>query len=74
MSSFPRLVRRGKKEKKLGRAQVVRREDLERMELEPRIEMIRALIPLGVKRHPGLRDKATPAFTHPTSWSWSSPS
>jgi transposase-like protein len=42
------LVRRGKKEKKLGRAQVVRREDLERMELEPRIEMIRALIPLGL--------------------------
>jgi transposase-like protein len=42
------LVRRGKKEKKLGRAEVVRREDLERMELEPRIEMIRALIPLGL--------------------------
>jgi len=48
MSSFPRLVRRGKKEKKLGRAQVVRREDLDAMELEPRIEMIRALIPLGL--------------------------
>ena len=48
MSSFPRLVRRGKKEKKLGRAEVVRREDLERMDLEPRIEMIRALIPLGL--------------------------
>jgi transposase-like protein len=42
------LVRRGKKEKKLGRAEVVRREDLERMDLEPRIEMIRALIPLGL--------------------------
>ncbi|MGB3399826.1 MAG: IS256 family transposase [Candidatus Deferrimicrobiaceae bacterium] len=48
MSSFPRLVRRGKKEKTLGRAQVMRREDLDALELEPRIEMIRALIPLGL--------------------------
>lgn len=48
MSSVPRLVGRSKKEKKLGKAQIVRREDLEAAELDPRIEMIRALIPLGL--------------------------
>ena len=48
MSSFPRVVRRGKKEKRLGEAQVIRREDLETTELDTRLEMIRALIPLGL--------------------------
>jgi transposase-like protein len=48
MSSFPRVVRRGKKQKRLGEAQVIRREDLETTELDARLEMIRALIPLGL--------------------------
>ena len=48
MSSFPRLVRRGKKTKRLGPAQIVHREDLESAELDARVEMIRALIPLGL--------------------------
>ncbi len=48
MSSFPRLVRRGKKTKRLGPAQIVHRDDLESAELDARVEMIRALIPLGL--------------------------
>jgi len=48
MSSFARVVRRSKKEKRLGEALVVRREDLDRAELDTRLEMIRALIPLGL--------------------------
>ena len=48
MSSFPRLVRRGKKTKRLGEAKVIRKEDVETLELDTRIELIRALIPLGL--------------------------
>lgn len=48
MSSFPRLVRRRKKERRLGKAQVLRREEVAELELDARIELIRALIPLGL--------------------------
>jgi len=48
MSSVARLVRRSKKEKRLGQAMIVRREDVDRAELDTRLEMIRALIPLGL--------------------------
>jgi putative transposase len=48
MSSFPRLVRRGKKTKCLGKAEVVTRGELETLELDARIELIQALIPLGL--------------------------
>ena len=50
MSSFPRLVRRGKgrKEKVLGKAQVLRKEEIPELELDARVELIRALVPLAL--------------------------
>ena len=48
MSSLPRLVRRSKKTKRLGKARVVRKEDVEALDLDTRLELIRALIPLGL--------------------------
>ena len=48
MSSLPRLVRRSKKTKRLGKARVVRKEDVEALDLDTRVELIRALIPLGL--------------------------
>ena len=48
MSSFPRLVGRSKKTKRLGEAKVIRKEVVEALELDTRVELIRALIPLGL--------------------------
>jgi transposase-like protein len=48
MSSLSSLTRNGKKVKRLGKAAIIRRQDLETAELDTRLEMIRALIPLGL--------------------------
>ncbi len=48
MSSLPRVVRRRKKEKRLGKAQVLRREEVPELELDARVELIRALVPLAL--------------------------
>lgn len=48
MSSLSSLRKKGKKEKRLGKAEFILRQDLETAELDTRLEMIRALIPLGL--------------------------
>jgi len=48
VSSFPRLVRRSKKVKRLGKAQVLRKEEVPGLELDARVELIRALVPLAL--------------------------
>ena len=58
MSSFPRLVRRSKKKaKRIGKAKVIRKEDIEGLDLDPRVELIRALIPLGLAEIYALLDE-----------------
>ncbi len=57
MSSFPRLVRRNKKKKRIGEAEVIRKEDVEGLDLDPRVELIRALIPLGLAEIYALLDE-----------------
>ena len=48
MGRMPRLVERGKKERRLGEPREVSWEEIEALELEPRVELIRQLIPLGL--------------------------
>jgi len=48
MSRLASLAKNGKKVKRLGKAEIIRRQDLETAELNTRLEMIRALIPLGL--------------------------
>jgi len=57
MSSFPRLVSRSKKTKRLGEAKVIRKEEVEALELDTRVELIRALIPLGLAEVYSLLDE-----------------
>lgn len=51
MSRMPRVVHEGKRSRKsrrLGKPQVLRREDYEGLELDSRLELIRELVPLGL--------------------------
>lgn len=48
MARIPRVVRERKKTKVLGQPQIINREEYEGMDLNVRVEMIRALIPLGL--------------------------
>ena len=48
MGRMPRLVERGKKERRLGEPREVSWEEIEALELDPRVELIRQLIPLGL--------------------------
>ena len=48
MGRMPRLVERGKKDRRLGEPREVSWEEIEALELEPRVELIRQLIPLGL--------------------------
>ena len=48
MSSFVRSVRKRKKSRVLGKVEVVRRADYAAMDLDTKVEMIRALVPLGL--------------------------
>ena len=48
MGKMPHLVRESKKAKKLGEPRVIRREAFKELEIDTRLEMIRALIPIGI--------------------------
>jgi transposase-like protein len=48
MGRMPRLVERGKKDRRLGEPSEVRWEEIQALELDPRVELIRQLIPLGL--------------------------
>ena len=48
MGRMPRLVERGKQDRRLGEPREVSWEEIEALELEPRVELIRQLIPLGL--------------------------
>ena len=48
MSRVPRAVRKSKKTKVLGEVNVISREEYEDMKLDTRLELIRALIPIGL--------------------------
>ena len=48
MSSVLRPVRKRKKARRLGRVDVLRREDYAELELDPKVELIRSLVPLGL--------------------------
>lgn len=48
MSRVPRVVRKSKKTKILGEPRVIKKEDYAGMDLNTRVELIRALIPMGL--------------------------
>ena len=48
MGRMPRLVERSKKDRRLGEPREVSWEEIEVLELDPRVELIRQLIPLGL--------------------------
>ena len=48
MGRMPRLVERGKQDRRLGEPREVSWEEIEALELDPRVELIRQLIPLGL--------------------------
>ena len=48
MGRMPRLVERGKKDRRLGEPSQVSWEEIEALGLDPRVELIRQLIPLGL--------------------------
>ena len=48
MGKMPQLVRERKKAKRLGEPKIIRREEFERFDIDTKLEMIRALIPIGI--------------------------
>ena len=48
MSSVLRSVRKRKKARRVGRVEVLRREDYGELELAAKVELIRSLVPLGL--------------------------
>ncbi len=48
MSSVLRSVRKRKKSRRLGEVEIIRREDYDELELDAKVETIRALVPLGL--------------------------
>ena len=48
MSSVLRPVRKRKKVRKLGRVDIIHRDDYADLELDAKVELIRSLVPLGV--------------------------
>ena len=48
MGRMPRLVELGRKDRRLGEPREVSWEEIEALELDPRVELIRQLIPLGL--------------------------
>jgi transposase-like protein len=48
MSKMPQITRKRKKSKKMGEPMIVSREDVEVMDVDSRLELIRSLIPLGL--------------------------
>ena len=62
MSSVLRPVRRRKKARKLGRVDVLRREDYGELELDAKVELIRSLVPLGLMHVEELLDEEVTAL------------
>ena len=50
MERMPHLVKERKKAKKLGEPRIIRGEEFEGYDIDTRLEMIRALIPIGIMR------------------------
>ncbi len=48
MGTMPRLVERGKKDRRMGKPGGLGWEEIQALELDPRVELIRQLIPLGL--------------------------
>ena len=62
MSSVLRRVRKRKKARRLGRVDVMRREDYAELDLDPKVELIRALVPLGLMHVEELLDEEVTAL------------
>lgn len=62
MSSVLRPVRKRKKVRKLGRVTTVRREEYAELELDPKVELIRSLVPLGLMHVEELLDEEVTAL------------
>jgi transposase-like protein len=65
MGSVPQLVRRGKKDRRMGEARGVRWEVIEGLELDARVELIRELIPLGLAEVGRMLDKEVERLAGP---------
>ncbi len=48
MSKMPQLVRERKKSKKMGQPKIIKREEYQEQDMDTRLELIRALIPIGL--------------------------
>ena len=62
MSSVLRRVRKRKKARRLGRVDVMRREDYAELDLDPKVELIRSLVPLGLMHVEELLDEEVTAL------------
>ena len=62
MSSVLRQVRKRKKARRLGRVDVMRREDYAELDLDPKVELIRSLVPLGLMHVEELLDEEVTAL------------
>ena len=62
MSSVLRPVRKRKKGRKLGRVDILRREEYAALELDPKVELIRSLVPLGLMHVEELLDEEVTAL------------
>ncbi len=62
MRSLLRAVKRRKKSRRLGEVEVVKREDYGELELDSKVEMIRALVPLGLMHVQELLDEQVKAL------------
>ena len=62
MSSVLRSVRKRKKVRKLGRVDIIRREEYAGLELDAKVELIRSLIPLGLMHVEELLDQEVTAL------------
>ena len=58
--SVLRAVRKRKKVRKLGRVEIMRREDYADLELDAKVELIRSLVPLGLMHVEELLDDVRP--------------
>ena len=65
MGRMPRLVERGKKDRRLGEPSAVSWAAIQALELEPRVELIRQLIPLGLAEVGRLLEEEVAALAGP---------
>ena len=65
MSSVLRPVRKRKQGRTLGRVDILRREEYAALELDPKVELIRALVPLGLMHVEELLEAEVTALATP---------